>query len=189
MGTTGTPRSAVDDSLYQRLFELASADCEDRGPSHPGLRPAVEQALHHEARLLDDRLYRRWLARFTPDCVYWIPLDPEGDPRRQVSFLFDDRRRMADRIGLLETGWAHSQIPPSRTCRTVSNVEAWPDDGGDTLARCSTVTWEYRRGRVTPFVSRNDYSLARLGEDWAIRHKIVRLVDSAGDVPSFSFVL
>ncbi len=191
MGVRVTGASVVDDGLYQRLFDLVSTRAEDRGPSHPALRPAVEQALHHEARLLDDRDYRGWLARFTDDCVYWIPLDPDGDPRRQVSFLFDDRRRMADRVGLLETGWAHAQNPPSRTCRVVSNVEAWPDHAGsdDTLARCSTVVWEYRLGRLTPFVSRNDYSLAELGDGWAIRHKIVRLVDSAGDVRKFAFIL
>ena len=181
--------SVVDDDLYQRLAGMVSADSPDRGPGDTGLRPAVEQALYHEARLLDDRRYRAWLERFTDDCVYWVPLDPVADPRTKVSYLLDDRRRMADRIGLLETGWAHAQEPPSRTSRTVSNVEAWPLDGGDTLARCSTVVWEHRKDRLTPFASRNDYVLASLGDGWAIRYKIVRLVDCAGDVRKFSFVL
>ena len=181
--------SVVDDGLYQRLADLVSPEAEDRGPADQRLRPAAEQALYHEARLLDERRYRAWLERFTDDCVYWIPLDPLGDPRRQVSYLFDDRRRMGDRIGLLETGWAHAQEPPSRTCRTVSNVEAWPLPDGDVLARCTTVAWEHRRDRLTPFASRNDFVLASLGEDWAVRYKIVRLVDCSGDVRKFSFVL
>ncbi len=181
--------SPVDDRLYQRLVDLLSSGQPDPGPGHTELRPAVEQALHHEARLLDDRCYRDWLARFTDDCVYWIPLDPDGDPRGQVSYLLDDRRRMEDRIGLLETGWAHAQEPPSRTCRIVSNTEAWPLAGGETLARCSTVVWEHRKDRLTPFASRNDYVFASLGEEWSIRFKIVRLVDSRGDVRKFSFVL
>lgn len=188
-------RSVVDDALYERLAGMAAARAEDPGPGRPELRAAVEQALFHEARLLDDRRYRDWLDRFTPDCVYWVPLDLGGDPRRQVSYLLDDRRRMADRIGLLETGWAHAQNPPSRTVRTVSNVEAWPaasGDGyssGDIRARCSVVVWEYRRGRLTPFASRNDYVLASVGDDWAIRIKIVGLVNCDGDVPKFAFVL
>ena len=105
--------SVVDDGLYQRLADMASADSAERGPGHPDLRPAVEQALYHEARLLDDRQYRAWLERFTEDCIYWVPLDPVADPRTKISYLLDDRRRMADRIGLLETGWAHAQEPPS----------------------------------------------------------------------------
>ena len=181
--------SVLDDRLYGRLAELVSFESEDQGPADQRLQPAAEQALHHEARLLDERRYRDWLERFTADCVYWIPLDPVADPRKKVSYLLDDRRRMADRIGLLETGWAHAQEPPSRTVRTVSNVEAWPLDGGDTLARCSTVVWEHRKDRLTPFASRNDYVLASLGDGWAIRYKIVRLVDCAGDVRKFSFVL
>ncbi len=181
--------SGVDDRLYQRLVDLSSPEGPEPGPGHPELRPAVEQALHHEARLLDDRRYRAWLERFTDDCVYWVPLDPAGDPRTQVSYLLDDHRRMEDRVGLLETGWAHAQEPSSRTCRIVSNTEAWPLGDGDTLARCSTVVWEYRKDRLTPFASRNDYVFASLGESWSIRFKIVRLVDSRGDVRKFSFVL
>lgn len=187
--------SVVDNALYERLAGMAAARADEPGPGRPELRAAAEQALFHEARLLDDRRYRDWLDRFTPDCVYWVPLDLGGDPRRQVSYLLDDRRRMADRIGLLETGWAHAQNPPSRTVRTVSNVEAWPadssdgDGSGDVRARCSVVVWEYRRGRLTPFASRNDYVLAAVGDDWAIRIKIVGLVNCDGDVPKFAFVL
>lgn len=183
--------SVVDDALYERLAGMAAARADELGPGRPELRAAAEQALFHEARLLDDRRYRDWLDRFTPDCVYWVPLDLGGDPRRQVSYLLDDRRRMADRIGLLETGWAHAQNPPSRTVRTVSNVEAWPaaDDDGEVRVRCSVVVWEYRRGRLTPFASRNDYVLAAVGDDWAIRIKIVGLVNCDGDVPKFAFVL
>ena len=181
--------SVLNDDLYQRLAALVSVDSPERGPGHVDLRPGVEQALYHEARLLDDRHYRAWLQRFTDDCVYWVPLDPATDPRKEVSYLLDDRRRMADRIGLLETGWAHAQEPPSRTSRTVSNVDAWPLGGGDTLARCSIVIWEHRKDRLTPFASRNDYVLASLGDGWAIRYKVVRLVDRSGDVRKFSFVL
>ena len=181
--------SVVDDALYQRLAGMAAARTDELGPGRPELRAAAEQALFHEARLLDDRRYRDWLDRFTPDGVYWVPLDLGGDPRRQVSYLLDDHRRMADRIGLLETGWAHAQNPPSRTVRTVSNVEAWPAADGEVRARCSVVVWEYRRGRLTPFASRNDYVLAAVGDDWAIRIKIVGLVNCDGDVPKFAFVL
>ena len=185
----GSAASVLDDRLYGRLADLVSPEAEDRGPTDQRLQAAAEQALFHEARLLDERRYRAWLERFTDDCVYWVPLDPAADPRTRVSYLLDDRRRMSDRIGLLETGWAHAQEPPSRTVRTVSNVEAWPLDDGDTLARCSTVVWEHRKDRLTPFASRNDYVLTALGDGWAVRYKIVRLVDCSGDVRKFSFVL
>lgn len=186
---SSAPQTYVDEALYERLTEFAVTRSEDLGPGDASLHESAAAAVYHEARLLDDRRYRDWLARFDDECVYWVPIDPEADPRTKVSFMLDDRRRLEDRVALLETGWAHSQIPASQTCRTVSNVEAWPAAGGDVHVRCSVVTWEYRKERVRPFASRNDYLLSVLGDDWRIRHKIVALVDSAGDVPKFPFIL
>lgn len=184
----GTP-SIIDDGLYQQLADFAAARRSVTAASDRVVAGEVSQVLYHEARLLDDRQYRAWLSHFSDDCIYWIPLDLAADPREQESLLLDDRRRMEDRIGLLETGWAHAQNPPSRTCRIVSNVEAWSIDSAAVMARCSVVTWEYRPRRLTPFVSRNDYVLASLGDDWMIRLKVVGLVDCDGDVRKFSFVL
>lgn len=183
------PATTVDDATYQELADFASRWREDRGPSNPELGTAATIVINHEARLLDDRRYRDWLDRFTSDGVYWVPLEPESDPRKRISLMLDDRRRLEDRVALLETGWAHSQLPESRTCRQVTNVEAWSGDGDDVLVRCSVVTWEYRKNGVTSFAGRNDYVLAALGESWRIRRKIVYLVNSAGDVPRFSFIL
>ena len=119
------------------------------------------------------------------------PIDPDSDLRTKVSFMLDDRRRLEDRIALLETGWTHSQQPVSRVCRQVSNVAAWPLEPNTTEVdvRCSVVAWEYRRDSVTPFVSRNDYILRDLEGDWTIARKIVSLVNSRGDVRKFPFIL
>jgi hypothetical protein len=44
-----------------------------------------------------------------PNAFYWVPATPQGgDPRREVAILFDDRRRMEDRIYRLRTGYAWS---------------------------------------------------------------------------------
>ena len=182
-------QTALDDSLYTRLAELAARRTQCTGSADPTLRAAAENVLFHEARLLDDGHFDEWLDRFTDDGIYWIPLEPAADPRQSISYFLDDKRRVADRIGLIGTGWAHAQVPPSRTCRVVSNVEAWPLPGGDTLVRCSAVTWEYRRERLAPFVSRNDYVFTDLGDDWRLRIKIAALVDANGDVPRLSFIL
>jgi len=32
------------------------------------------ELIAHEARLLDERRHDEWLALFTPDCRYWVPL-------------------------------------------------------------------------------------------------------------------
>lgn len=181
----------IDEERYRELASFAASRNLDRGPDNPSLRDAAERVLCHEARLLDDRQYRQWLARFAADALYWVPIDPDSDPRTEVSFMLDDRRRLEDRIALLETGWTHSQQPASNVCRQVSNVAAWPLGAGsaEVAVRCSVVAWEYRRDCVTPFVSRNDYILRDLEGDWTIARKIVSLVNSHGDVRKFPFIL
>lgn len=181
--------SPIDDSTYELLASFGATHTEDPGLSDLELGAAATLVVNHEARLLDDRRHRDWLDRFTEDCVYWVPLEPESDPRNRISLMLDDRRRLEDRVALLETGWAHSQVPPSRTSRQVSNVEAWPHGDSGVQVRCSVATWEYRKNTVVSFVGRNDYLLSSVGDDWRIRIKIVYLVNSAGDVPRFSFVL
>src|SRR5260221_11294052 len=75
--------------------------------------------------MLDDARFEDWPELLTSDCIYWVPITPGGgDPRREVSLAFDDRRRILDRVCWLRTGLAHCQIPPSRTRRVIANVEA-----------------------------------------------------------------
>lgn len=177
----------VDDALYARLHELVGAP--PRGAAHRELRPVAESVVFDEARLLDDRRYREWLARFGDECVYWVPIEPGLDPRDGVAYFFDDRSRLEDRVALLETGWAHAQVPASRTCRSVAGVDAWPLDDGGLLIRCAVTVWEYRHERVETFASTNRYVVDAADADWRIRYKIVSLVNAGGDVPPFTFIL
>ena len=64
-----------------------------------------ERLLHTEARLIDGLRLEAWLALFTEDCAYWIPADVTGaDPARFVSWEFNDRRRLEERVERLEGG-------------------------------------------------------------------------------------
>ena len=46
--------------------------------------------------------------------------------------MFDDRRRLEDRVYRLRTGFAWSQAPASRTVRLITNVEVFATDRDDT---------------------------------------------------------
>src|ERR1700752_27950 len=115
----------VTDAFYRERFaqfadwqrdELAIADLAERD--------RFRMLIEREARLLDQLKFNEWLAMYAPECIYWVPATPQGgDPRREVAILFDDCRRMEDRIYRLRTGYAWSQAPKSRTVRMVSNVE------------------------------------------------------------------
>src|SRR5262249_27621085 len=108
----------------------------------------VEQFLTLENRLIDtDRLAQRF-ELFTAGCLYWAAAGAAAaDPTTQRSTAFDGRRRREDRIVRRRTGTACSQVPPSRTCRTISNLEVWESETpGEIRARCVVVTHEWRVG-------------------------------------------
>jgi hypothetical protein len=145
------PSLYVNDALYERLIAL------DRLWKQPGDPPArelveiCERLIKREARLLDDGEFERWIELFSRECIYWIPLGRANDPRREVTVEFHDRRRLADRVARLRTGSAYSQIPPTRTCHLLSNLEIFSGGAGELPGRCPS-----RAGRMVriPFCVR-----------------------------------
>ena len=92
---------------------------------------AVAELLYREARLADEARYAEWLALWTDDGVYWVPAttEPDADPERQLSHIYDNRARIETRVKLLQTGVRYSQEPASRMRRLISNIEVEAADG------------------------------------------------------------
>ena len=137
----------VTDAFYGALVEnFSNWQRDERTVSDVAERDFFRRLIESEARLLDQLRFDEWLALYTPECLYWVPTSPEaGDPRREVSISFDDRRRMEDRIYRLRTGYAWSQAPKSRTVRMVSNVEVFATgDEGVRMVRSNFLISEFR---------------------------------------------
>ena len=118
--------SYVDDAYYERLVAAF------RDWQHPELeivdvavREQCRALLEREARLLDQGRFQEWLELYAPECVVWVPTAATpGDPRREVSVFFDDRRRLEDRIFRLGTGsaWSSSRASRSSSARHCSRT-------------------------------------------------------------------
>lgn len=117
----------VNDALYRALMEsFANWQDDARVVTDVAARDELRRLLEREARLLDQLRYEDWLAMYASECIYWVPSTPNaGDPRREISVMFDDRRRLEDRVYRLRTGFAWSQAPASRTVRLITNVEVF----------------------------------------------------------------
>lgn len=180
----------VTGALYERLISEARAM---RARTDPGDPAATEQAaavLHHEARLLDGRHYRPWLELLSDDCIYWLASDlAKLDPRRQSAVNFDDRRRLIDRIVVIETGQLRAQDPPSRTVRSITNIEAWPGPDGVLDVRSNIVIWEHRRGRTERYVGWQEHQLAGGAGRWRVRKKVINLLDADEPQGNVTFIL
>src|SRR5260370_18879199 len=117
----------VNEQLYQRLVQsFTDWQKDDLAVEDTAERDRFRMLVEKEARLLDQLRFDEWLAMYAGECIYWVPGTPQaGDPRREISISFDDRRRMEDRIYRLRTGYACAPAPKSRTVRMISNVEAF----------------------------------------------------------------
>ncbi|HEV8142294.1 MAG TPA: aromatic-ring-hydroxylating dioxygenase subunit beta, partial [Methylomirabilota bacterium] len=59
-------------------------------------RQAVVEFLYREARLADEARYAEWHALWTDDAEYWVPAsaDPDADPDKHISHIYDNRARI-----------------------------------------------------------------------------------------------
>lgn len=152
----------------------------------PNLRQSVEDLVHREAALLDDRRYDEWLAMFTDDCRYWVPVAPEiRSPRDGPSHFHDDRQVMMVRTHRLANPRAFGAEPSPRTVHIVSGVRIEQDDADELVVTSSQIMLEYRnRDRFEEdqriFGGRVRHDLRRVGGALLIAQKRVDLVNAEG---------
>ena len=141
--------SYVDDRFYSDLVQaFRDWDRAELEVKDPETRDECRQLLEREARLLDQARFEEWLAMYAEKCIVWVPAaEAAGDPRREVSIYFDDRRRLEDRIFRLRTGKAWSQVPASRCVRQVTNVEVFRA-GEKLMVRSNLLMSEFRAGET-----------------------------------------
>lgn len=97
------------------------------------VRQEIEDFLYREADLLDERRYEEWLALFTDDARYWMPMRrnvPRDEPEREftregadVNWFDEGKETLTRRVQQILTGVHWAEEPPSRICHMVSNVE------------------------------------------------------------------
>src|SRR6185437_12050748 len=89
----------------------------------------IEDFLHVEADLLDNRRYEPWLDLFTEDVRYWMPLrknvpwrERGEDSSRddEVGWFDDDKATLTKRVKQLMTGIHWAEEPLSRVSHMVS---------------------------------------------------------------------
>jgi 3-phenylpropionate/cinnamic acid dioxygenase small subunit len=152
----------------------------------------VEQFIYREARLADELEYDEWEALWTDDAIYWVPANGDDiDPTTQISVLFDNRSRISTRIKQLQTGKRHSQNPPSRLRRLVSNVELLEpgEDSEDIQVGANFIIYESRERGVTLWAGRSEYRLRRTDDGLRMAYKKVLLVNNDRPLSTMSFLI
>jgi 3-phenylpropionate/cinnamic acid dioxygenase small subunit len=182
----------VTDALYRELIaDFSNWQDDARAVTDPAARDAFRMLLEREARLLDQLRYEDWLELYTAQCIYWVPSTPNaGDPRREIAVMFDDRRRLEDRIYRLRTGFAWSQAPASRTVRLITNVEAFATARDDVrMLRSNFLISEFWGDETRILTGWSGHRVVRHGDAWKIQAKQVNLLECDQSIRNPSIIL
>jgi benzoate/toluate 1,2-dioxygenase subunit beta len=144
----------------------------------PVLRACVKAFLVHEAELLDDRRYDDWIELFAPEGIYWVPANRnDSDPKTHVSLIYDDVRRLKERLVRAGSGMFWAQDPPTRTTRVLGNLAVSRGAEG-LMTSCKFILVALRRGHSETFSGTYRHQLVEHADGFAIRHKTVLLIQN-----------
>ncbi len=151
----------------------------------------VAAFLYREARLVDEHRYQEWLALWeASDTLYWVPCNADDiDPRRQVSIIYDDRDRLAQRIERLLSGSVMAQQPVPKMRRVVSNIEP-QHESPELISVCSNfILATARAGRQELWAGQAIHRLRVRGDSLSIVSKKVLLNNSDQEIPLLQFLI
>jgi len=155
----------------------------------------IEAFVFREAHLADTSQYGAWEALVTDDMHYWVPAGPAvGDPAAGLSYINDNRARLATRIRQLQTGKRHAQTPASPMCRAVTNVAACraADAGDEYVVTATQVVYELAvqsTARLQLWPGRVTFRLRRVDGVLRMAAKTVELVTASEPQPNLTFLL
>jgi 3-phenylpropionate/cinnamic acid dioxygenase small subunit len=150
----------------------------------------IEQFLFREAYLLDHQRFDEWLALFTGDATYWVPLEQDQtDPLDTLSILYDDRTLLELRVKQYRDARAHARVPLARTAHQVSNVLLLESTIDELRVGSTLMVVEYRQERQRVFGASVEHRLRRTPDGLRIAAKRVDLVNSESELDGIAFLL
>jgi 3-phenylpropionate/cinnamic acid dioxygenase small subunit len=159
------------------------------------LRREIEAFLFLEARLADESRYAEWEALATDDMHYWVPKGrADYDPATRLSYINDNRSRLATRIRQLKSGLRHAQSPASPMRRVVSNLEvlACDEEKGEYLVTSNFVVFELAvqsTAALRLWPGRAIHRLRRVDGALRMAAKTIELVTASEPQPNLTFLL
>ena len=139
--------------------------------------------LYREARHLDRREWRAWLALYAGDAVFWAPAlaGEEGfteDPDNEVSLIYLDRAGLEARVFRIEGRDSFASAPLPHTAHVVGNVHVTGAEGAEIAVSATWLVNSFRRAEAPILrAGRYAYTLRRTDSGLAIARKTVYVLD------------
>jgi 3-phenylpropionate/cinnamic acid dioxygenase small subunit len=155
----------------------------------PEATQEVEQFLFHEARLLDQQRYEDWLALYTEDATYWVPLEQgQQDALETSSIIRDDKTLLALRVKQARHPRAHARLPLARTVHQVGNVMVVGEKNGELDVASTLQLTEFRAEKQRLWSALVEHRLRRAPAGLQIVRKRVDLVNSEGELDGIAIL-
>ncbi len=149
----------------------------------------AEEFLYYEARLLDTQKFEEWLALFTDDATYWVPLEKDQEsPLETGSIIHDDRTLLELRVKQIRHPRAHARNPVARTVHQVSNVMPLEKSGNEVRIASTLTLTEFRNEKQRVYGALVEHRLRPKGDTFQIAHKRVDLVNSEGELDGIAIL-
>lgn len=150
---------------------------------------AARALLHREAHLLDAERFADWLALYTGDAVYWVPLErDQQDGLDTSSIIHDDRTLMEIRVRQYTHQRAHARRPYARTVHQVGNVTVREALADSAIVDSNLVVVEFRHERQRVWGAIVEHRLRRTDAGWRIARKRVDLVNSEAELDGIALL-
>jgi 3-phenylpropionate/cinnamic acid dioxygenase small subunit len=164
------------------------------------LQREIEAFLYREAELLDERRFEEWLALFTEDARYWMPIRrnaPSDAPERErtregvdVNWFDEGKDTLSRRVAQIRTGVHWAEEPPSRTCHMVTNVQIVRADGDEAAVKSRFLLYRNRVETETDvLVGKREDTLRRIAGQWRIARRMILLDQSVLLVKNLTFFI
>jgi 3-phenylpropionate/cinnamic acid dioxygenase small subunit len=145
----------------------------------------VERFYYDEAALLDAHRYEEWVALFTDDTHYFLPIRRTKSRREladeftkpgEMAFFDDTKIVLEGRVKKLMTGRSWSEDPPSRTRRLITNVRVTGDEGNELTVESNFHLYRTRlKSEEDSWIGSRHDTLRRSGDSFQIAKRWVYL--------------
>lgn len=154
------------------------------------------ELLTREAALLDSGQLSVWLALCASDMRYRIP-KPTALTGDCIDIINDHRDDLEERVWRIQdSGLNHSQDPPTRQLRCVTNIEVLPTaEPEEFTVRCNAVLWEIRSGGqdtgspIGCHPMRCEYLWRYTADGWQIASKELKLLETGAPLATLTNIL
>lgn len=140
-----------------------------------------------ETRLIDEKRFDEWIALFTDDGHYWVPLAPgQTDPILHTSLAYEDALLLKLRVERLKSPRAFSQQPESRGHHLLQQpeVERLDPAANEYVTRTQFLYTETRGDAWQQYAGTVFHTLTLVDGRLRIRLKRVDLLNCDAALPS-----